>query len=123
MDDLAYGLEEKVLYMRTSDINVCFDDKYIHSVRIGLIHDIEKDPERNEALDSFYEGRDKGKDKVFYEKMIGKQRGTCKNIHLESGERITAILIRYDDDMIRNVEFRKQDDEIIKMGDYVNLDE
>ena len=55
--------------------------------------------------------------------MIGKQRGTCKNIHLESGERITAILIRYDDDMIRNVEFKKQDDEIIKMGNYVNPDE
>ena len=50
MDDLAYKLEEKVLYMRTSDINVCFDDEYIHSIRIGLIHDIEKDPERNEAL-------------------------------------------------------------------------
>ena len=26
MDDLAYKLEERVLYMRTSDINVCFDD-------------------------------------------------------------------------------------------------
>ena len=52
--------------------------------------------------------------------MIGKQRGTCKNIHLESGEMIKAMLIRYDDEMIRSIEFRKQNDEIIKTGDYVN---
>ena len=33
---------------------------------------------------------------------------------------ITAILIRYDDEMVRHIEFKKQDDEIIKMGDYEN---
>lgn len=121
MDDLAYKLEQRVLYMRTSDINVCYDDQYIHSIRIALVHDLEKDPERNNQLDSFYlEGPDKGKDKVFYEHMLGKQRGKCKNIHLESGESIKAMLIRYDDEMIRHIEFKKQDDEIIKMGEYVN---
>ena len=54
MKDLAVKLEAKVLYMRTSDINVCYDDEYIHSIRIALIHDISKDPERNQELESFY---------------------------------------------------------------------
>ena len=107
--------------MRTSDINICYDEDYIHSIRIALLHDLAKDPERNQELDSFYEnGPDKGVDKVFYEHMMGTLRGTCKNIHLEQNERIKAILIRYDDDVIRNIEFRKQDDEIIKVGDFVN---
>lgn len=52
--------------------------------------------------------------------MLGNQRGTCKNILLESGESIKAMLVRYDDNVIRNIEFKKSDGEIIKMGDYVN---
>lgn len=119
MNDLVYGLEEKVLYMRLSDFNACFDEEYIHSIRLSMIHDIKKDPERAQELDSFYEdGPYKGKDKVYFEHMLGTQRGRCKNIHFEPGESIKAILIRYDDYVIRTLEIKKDNDEIIKLGEY-----
>ena len=53
MSDIV-TLGEKALFMRTSQIMICSSYQYIHSIRVALDHDPEKDPDHNEALDTFY---------------------------------------------------------------------
>ena len=58
MDDLVDSLQEKVLYMRTTDFKVCTTRKFVHGAQIALKHDIHKDPENNSKLETFYTSKD-----------------------------------------------------------------
>ena len=89
MDDLVNELQEKVLFMRTSDLKVCHDDNYIHGIRVALIHDYEKDPDHNKFLDSYYSDTIlTDHDRKFYMHMDGAEDGYCKNIPLRRDEKI-----------------------------------
>ena len=55
MDDLVETLEDKVLFMRTTDLFVCASGDAIYGVRVALEHDKAKDPEHNMALSTFYD--------------------------------------------------------------------
>ena len=91
MDDLVDRLQEKVLYMRTTDLKVCSTNHFIHGMRVALKHDITKDPANNSKLDNFYSSGTKivsDHNLRFYEHYVGFQEGKCKKVHLERGERI-----------------------------------
>ena len=91
MDDLVDELQERVLYMRTTDLKICSTRKFIHGARVALKHDITKDPENNSLLDTFYSSKDTilaDHHQRYFEHFVGSQEGKCHNLHLEMGERI-----------------------------------
>lgn len=119
MDDLVDRLQEKVLYMRTTDLKVCSTNHFIHGMRIALKHDYTKDPEHNSKLDNFYSSETtivSDHSQRFYEHYVGSQEGNCKNVHLERGERIIQIAIKYDT-IIRHITVKKSDGTIIELGE------
>jgi len=84
MDDLVNDLQERVLFMRTSDVMVCYDEHYIHGLRLSLKHDGAKDPNHRQYLDTYYsETILEDHDRKYYEHIIGQQNGYCQNINLE----------------------------------------
>ena len=116
MDDLVNELQEKVLFMRTSDLKVCHDDKYIHGIRVALIHDYQKDPDHNKFLDSYYSDTIlSDHDRKYYMHIDGGEEGYCKNIPLRRDEKIESIKIMYDD-WVRAMEFTKNTGQKILLG-------
>ena len=120
MDDLVDDLQEKVLFMRTSDLKVCHDDNYIHGIRVALIHDYQKDPEHNKFLESYYSDTIlSDHDRKYYMHIDGDEDGYCKNIPLRRDEKIESIKIMYDD-WVRAMEFTKNTGEKIRVGQAEN---
>ena len=118
LDNLVDELQDKVLFMRLDSIKVCHSAHYIHGIRIALIHDYTKDPEHNQALDTFYsKTAAPNRDLKFYEHMIGTQTGDCKNINLKENVRIMAILVKYEKGVVRSLEFKKSDGTFVKVGE------
>ena len=106
MSDIV-SLGEKALFMRTNGIMVCSGPQYIHSVRISLMHDPAKDPDHNEALDTFYsKTKASNRDRTYYGQMLGEQNGDCETLELEEGERVEAMMIYHSRGLTRNLEFK-----------------
>ena len=105
--------------MRTTDLKVCTTRKYIHGMKVALRHDYTKDPYDNSKLDSFYTSKDTilaDHHQRFHEHFVGSQEGKCHNVHLEKGERIIQMLVKYDT-VIRHITVKKSDGTIIELGE------
>ena len=111
---------EQIMFMRTVDLMVCNSAQRIHGIRISLNHDPKKDPDHNEYLDNFYSGHmyQKNLDKTYYTGMLGEQEGDCQYIYIDEGERIEAVVIHHDDQLIRVMEFRMSSNRIEKAGSW-----
>ena len=102
---------------------MCNSAQRIHGVRISLSHDPKKDPDHNEFLDNFYTDHyyQPNYDKTYYTGMLGEQDGDCQYIYVNEGERIEAVVIHHDDDLIRVMEFKMSTNRIEKAGTWTGL--
>ena len=109
--------------MRTVDMFVCSSTNRIHGIRVSLRHDPKKDPAHNEFLDNFYTNTmyQPNYDKTYYTSMLGEQDGECKYVYINEGERIEAVVIHHDADLIRVMEFRMSTDRIETVGEWSGL--
>jgi len=112
-------LGEKVLYMRTTDLKIYTDSHYVHGMRIAMKHDDKKDPEHIENLDSFNSSETTivaDHHQRFYEHAVGSAEGKTHNVHLEWGESIRSVTLKYDD-VIRHIEVTKSDGSVLSLGE------
>ena len=107
------------MFMRTASLLVCSSTQRIHGIQVALRHDPAKDPAHNEFLDNFYSTtRAPDHDKTFYTSMLGVTDGDCDYVYVGEGEKIEAVVVHHDEELIRVLEFKSSTGRVQKVGQW-----
>ena len=116
---------DQAMFMRTAMVTVCSDISYIHGIKVALQHDPEKDPARNQYVETFYshdkiEKQGIKNDHIYFDKLLGIEDGFCESLTIPDGERIKAIMVYSSNNVIRNLEFKLSDGTMKKFGKHMD---